>query len=72
MDIITLDESVKTALGEIYKYDIEYENINDGIIVTKRGSTSGGDSELPAPPPAVYDNFNPAVMVGAIALKQGI
>ena len=35
MDIITLDESVKTALGEIYKYDIEYENINDGIIVTK-------------------------------------
>lgn len=71
MDIITLDESVKTALGEIYKYDIEYENINDGIIVTKRGSTPGGDSELPAPPPAVYDNFNPAVMVGAIAAQAG-
>ncbi len=60
MDIITLDESVTTALGDIYKFDMEYDSENATLTMKKQGGGSSGNT------PA-YTNFNPAIMVGSVA-----
>lgn len=70
-EIITLDTSATTALGKIFKYNVDYDTdsatmsfLRSGII--NNGGNNGGNSGRPS-----YNDLNPAVMVGAVAAQLG-
>ncbi len=70
MDVITLDDSAKIALGDVFKYDVDLDSENNSLSITKRGGPTGGNNGT-NPTPPVYDNYNPAIMVAPVASQIG-
>lgn len=70
MDIITLEDGAKTALGKIYKYDVELDEEKQELSFTRTGGIDpiinpGGSSK------PTIEQINPAVMTGAVATQAG-
>lgn len=78
MDIITLDEGAKTALGKIYKYDVFYNEEENklsfnrsGTVNENEGNTSNGNNNNNSSDTLTFKDVNPAVMAAAVAAQAG-
>ncbi len=65
IDLLSLDESAKTALGKVYKYDVELDEENNSMSFTRKGLNPSGGGNTPI----TYNDINPAVMVGPVAAQ---
>ncbi len=62
---ITVDPSLTTAMGAIYKYDVSYDEYMGTMSFLRSGSAGGGESR------PSYEDVNPAVMTAPAAAQLG-
>ncbi len=77
-DVITLDPGTTTALGKIYKYNVNYDTENatmsflrSGLIDNGGGGNGNGNNNGNNPNRPSYNDLNPAVMTGSVAAQLG-